>query len=109
MPEKHVLREKRRCCLLVSYRPLAKAQSTAAKFYATNSVGQATEAVLGLALYRRSRCQHLALRVGTLASPSWLSHACIGLQRLQGAVDAATKLRRRRGAKTPSTLRRLIK
>ena len=63
--------------LLVSYMPLAKAQSTAAKFYA---IKQRRPGIRGCSELGAVPSQQVsaALRVGTLASPSWLSHACIG-------------------------------
>ena len=104
VPEKPVLRERRPRCSLVAYRPLAKAQSTAAKSLRhKNSVGLASEAVLSLAQYRRSSVSPSALRVGTLASHSCCpkrASACIGnkassTRRQSNAVDAARKRRRR--------------
>ena len=86
--------------VLVCYRPLASSVDCGQNL-CQNNVGVASETVLWKVQYRRSSVSP-ALRVGTLGSPSWLSHACIGLHKL---FQRGAQRRRRGDKKTPSTRR----
>ena len=99
-------RDRRVACLLVCYRPLASSVDCGQNL-CQNNVGVASETVLWKVQYRRSS---VSIPAGTLGAHSWLSRgasACINYSReARNAVDAATKKRRRRGDKTPSTPRK---